>query len=183
MKFEKSEAINLPEAFRLFLLNIGYGAGPDYGIYSFKKMKESYREFCGCFDEESSMSDSFTLRTQDAEELITLKKEKPKEFHYKRLENVNGVLPIQTEGCTYYALLVLNGEQKGKIWAVDTNEFDTLPSGLTQELDFLSWYERWLDNSIEKVIKKKEELKKIQKDERYITSKKKSLWSRLFGIN
>jgi len=183
LKFEKSENIRLPEEFRLFLLSVGYGAGPDYGIYSLKKMQEEYRDFCGCFDEESSMSDSFTLTNKDAMELINLKKQNPKEYHYKRLNNVNGLLPIQTEGCTYFALLVLNGEQKGKIWAVDTNEFDTLPAGLTKELDFLSWYERWLNNAIEKMVKKEEKLDKTQKHESGIMSKKKSIWARIFGTN
>ena len=97
------------------------------------------------------MSNPCELTNADASGLIEKKQNKPSEFHYKRLKTANGILPIQTEGCTYYSYIVLNGEQYGKIWSVDSNEFDTLPAGLVTEFSFLDWFESWIDRSISKL--------------------------------
>lgn len=72
----------------------------------------------------------------------------PTGFYCKRLTNANSILPIQTEGCTYFCFIVLNGEQRAKIWALDTNEFDSLPALTAVESNFLNWYESWLNNSL-----------------------------------
>ena len=76
---------------------------------------------------------------------------------YKRLRTANGILPIQTEGCTYHSYIILSGQQQGKIWSLDSNEFDTLPAGLITEFSFLDWFESWIDKSISKLTKQSNE--------------------------
>lgn len=149
--FERQNQIKLPSEFKDFLVYIGIGAGPDYGIYSLTQMAKEYKEWAFFLDENSRLSNQCDLKNIDAIELIQNKQNDPKGFHYKRLKNANGILPIETQGCTYYCFIILNGEQVGKIWAADSNEFNTLPGGTIQEFFFLDWYENWLDKSIAKL--------------------------------
>ncbi|WP_271766661.1 SMI1/KNR4 family protein [Aquimarina algiphila] len=152
-KLEKKLGIELPEAFKLFLLKIGTGAGPDYGIFKFKRMEQEL-EIWKKYLREQNPNKPFDLLNTDAEELIKKKIEDEKTYHYKRLKTANGVLPIATEGCTYYFYLVLSGEQKGKVWGIDVDHYNTMPAGLTKEFSFLEWYENWLDISLSKRKKK-----------------------------
>ena len=147
-KFEKNLGIVLPEEFKHFLLQIGTGAGPDYGIFKFKRMKQEL-EIWKKYLLQQDANKPFDLLNTDAEALIKKKIKNEEEFYYKRLKTANGILPIATEGCTYYFYLVVTGEQKGKIWGIDTNEFDTMPAGLTKEFSFLDWYENWLDIALQ----------------------------------
>jgi len=149
--FESKYKIKLPSEFKDFLLHIGSGAGPDYGIFTLSQMKKEYEEWVDCLDENSRLSNQCDLKNNDAIELIQKKQNAPKEFHYRRLKNANGILPIHTEGCTYYCYIILNGEQHGKIWSADSNEFDTLPAGMIVEFGFLDWYENWVDQCISKL--------------------------------
>lgn len=167
--FENANDIKLTQEFRDFLLHIGTGAGPDYGIYSLNQMKKEYNEWVFCIDENSKLSNQCQLTNADAFELIQSKQNDPNGFYHKRLKSANGILPIQTEGCTYYCYIILNGEQSGKIWAADSNEFQTLPAGLIAEFSFFDWYENWLDKSISKVNNNRIETNSI------------SWWKRLFS--
>lgn len=151
-EFESINEIELPSELKEFLLNIGYGAGPEYGIYSLTEMLREHQEWASMLDEHSKLSNQCQLSDINAIELIHKKQNDPTSFHYKRLTNVNGILPIQTEGCTYFRFIVINGEQKGKIWAVDINEFDALPALSDVESNFLDWYESWLNNSLASLV-------------------------------
>ncbi|MCD4724044.1 MAG: SMI1/KNR4 family protein [Bacteroidales bacterium] len=149
--FENKIGVNLPNDFREFILKIGYGAGPDYGIFGLEKMLSEFEEWKYCLDEQGEFSKEFDLSNEDAIELINKKKANMKGFYYKRLQTANGILPIMTEGCTYFAYIVLTGEQRGKIWRIDLNELDTMPSGVTKEYDFISWYEAWIEKAFIKI--------------------------------
>ena len=148
-QFEDQNNISIPEELRLFLTEIGTGAGPDYGIYNLSTILEEYENLNEWLDNISAPDKNFELTNEDARELIQQKKDNHEGFFYKRLNTVNGLLPIQTQGCTYYSFIVLNGEQRGKIWYLDTNDFDVLPAGIVGELSFFEWYEQWLDESLE----------------------------------
>lgn len=150
--FEHKHSIILPDEFKSFLFHIGYGAGPDYGIYSLSEMETEFEDFRDCLSPTiSNLYSACELSDGDAEALIDKKKKSPREYFYKKLHSCNGILPIQTQGCTYYSCFVLNGEQNGKIWYLDTNEFEVLPGGITREISFFEWYENWLDNSIKQL--------------------------------
>lgn len=149
--FEKRIGVSLPDDFREFIINIGTGAGPDFGIYTLSQMLEEYDEWAYCLGNNSKLSNTCELTNIDALDVIEQKRKNPTNFFSKRLKTANGILPIQTEGCTYCCAIILSGEQAGKMWGVDTNEFDSLPAGLITEFDFLSWYNAWLDKSISKL--------------------------------
>ena len=62
------------------------------------------------------------------------------------LEHVDpfqGALSIVHTGCANYVVLILNGPYTGRIAAVNL-DFNEVPY-FFRDLDFLSWYERWLD--------------------------------------
>ena len=143
MKFENKHEILLPYQFRLFLLEIGYGAGPYNGIFSLDKMVNELAEWKNILNCKSYIRNDFELTNADALELIENKRANENLYSYKQLSSLNGLLPIATEGCTYFFFIVLNGEQKGKIWSINIDGFNSLPAGVTQEYDFLSWYEKW----------------------------------------
>lgn len=155
VEFEKQLGIGLPPAFREFLHGVGYGAGPHYGIFSPERMWSEHQDWIDTFDGRGNLRLPFDLKHQDANDLIQLKKAHPNEFHYKPLETANGILPLHTEGCAFFSFIVLTGEQRGKIWAMDLSSLEALPIGVTQEFDFLDWYEYWLDISFLKLNKKK----------------------------
>ncbi len=147
--FEKQHDIDLPNELKLFLTEIGFGAGPDYGIYDITKMFSEFEEWNDWKENISMLSLPFELTNKDSKELIDLKTDNPDGFFYKELKTVNGILPIQTQGCTYYSFIIVNGEQKGKIWNLDTNEFEVLPAGVFSEMTFFDWYENWLNEKLE----------------------------------
>ncbi|MFI5406153.1 MAG: SMI1/KNR4 family protein [Nitrososphaerales archaeon] len=148
--FEKRLSVSLPLDFKEFLINIGSGAGPCYGIFTLEKMLHEYEEWAFDLNPDSKPSTLSEIKNLHAEVLVQKKINYPKEYNYYRLKTANGILPIQTDGCTYYAFIVLNGEQSGKIWNTDTNEFDSLPAGSVQEWHFLEWYDNWLNESLSK---------------------------------
>ncbi|MFH6935387.1 SMI1/KNR4 family protein [Flavobacterium sp. FlaQc-30] len=156
LKFESDYNISLPEAYKAFLLNIGNSgisyensaAGPCYGIFPFgdhidefvydnlenflekkcviypKMTDEYWRELTKKIDENDDISDE--------------------EFDEELGKMFAGILPIGSQGCSYYYGLVLNGEFKGRVVGVD---LDRQKPYFVFESNFLDWYERWLDET------------------------------------
>jgi len=57
-------------------------------------------------------------------------------------ERYQGAITVAHLGCTYYALLVVTGRARGRVVYVD---LEGGPPYFLRDLDFLAWYERWLD--------------------------------------
>ncbi|KFF05825.1 SMI1/KNR4 family protein [Flavobacterium reichenbachii] len=152
LKFERSYTISLPESYKAFLQYIGNGgisnqnaaAGPGYGIFLFGKNIAEFvysnpenflKQDCKVYPE---MSDNFwkELNMKIDEDISD------EDFEYELGKIFSGILPIGTEGCTYYYGLVLNGEFKGRVVNID---IDRRKPYFAFESDFLDWYERWLD--------------------------------------
>ncbi len=67
------------------------------------------------------------------------------------------------EGCGHFLVLVVNGDEKGHIWAdAMVSDYGVFPQGysqnwlfndlqFTERLSFLEWYELWLDLSLQKL--------------------------------
>ncbi|MFT3682467.1 MAG: SMI1/KNR4 family protein [Ferruginibacter sp.] len=175
-RFEIKNNISIPGELRTFLLQIGSGAGPDLGIYNLDEMQEEYTAWQTCFSSPSLMNGEFDFNKDNAVDIIQHWNENPKAYYYKKLSTVNGLMPIQTEGCTYYHFIVMTGELRGKIWSLNTEEFDTLPARLDTELSFYDWYEKWLDESLAKI-----EVSFIQTAGNYPTAAdKRKWWQKLF---
>ncbi|WP_264529673.1 SMI1/KNR4 family protein [Flavobacterium sp. N502540] len=157
LAFEKEYDVQLPEDYKAFLIHIGNGgisyensaAGPGYGIFPFgenvdefvsENAKKYLKEDCKL---DLMMSDSFW---EDLNRVIEENDEISNEDFYAELGKIfSGLLPIGTQGCTYYYALVLNGEWKGRVVNVD---IDRQKPFFVFESNFLDWYERWLDEII-----------------------------------
>lgn len=154
LEFEKDYKVSLPEDYKAFLTQIGNrgisyqdsAAGPGYGIFPLGKNVEEFicanpqkylKEDCKLYPE---MSDEFWKDlTKNIDENENLSEE---DFNTESGKVYSGILPIGTQGCTYYYGLVLNGEFKGRIVNVD---LDLQKPFFVFESNFLDWYERWLD--------------------------------------
>lgn len=157
LEFEKDYDLKLPECYRSFLLHVGNGgishsnsgAGPFYGIYSlgenigeliYENTKQYLKEDCKLYPK---MTNEFWYElTKNIEENDAISDE---DFDMELGKIYSGILPLGTQGCTYYHALILNGEFKGRVINVDCERHKPK---FTFELNFLDWYERWLDEVI-----------------------------------
>jgi len=147
-QFEEQYRIQLPACYRTFLTEVGNGgAGPFYGIYPLGK---DINEFC--------YDDSFDFLRNDCvlypkmtdeywDNLVNRLKDEEDDTPSETLAGIvfGGLLPIGHQGCTYYHVLVLNGNWEGKVVNVD---YDLQKPKFTFDDNFLDWYERWLDEII-----------------------------------
>ncbi|PBJ07290.1 SMI1/KNR4 family protein [Flavobacterium sp. ACN6] len=152
LKFESDYNISLPECYKAFLMHIGNGgmsyeksaAGPGYGIFPFGK---NIAEFVYS-NPENSLKQDCKIHPEMSDDFWKELNKKidgdisDEDFEDELGEIFAGILPIGTEGCTYYYGLILNGEFKGRVVNIDV---DRRKPYFAFESDFLDWYERWLD--------------------------------------
>lgn len=161
-EFEKEYNLELPECYKAFLLRIGNGgisfensaAGPSYGIYPLGKnvdefISENTKEYLkqNCRLHPKMTNEFWAELTKNIDDNDDISEE---DFDVEFAKIFSGLLPIGTQGCSYYHALVLNGEFKGKIVNVD---MDIQKPYFAFESNFLDWYERWLDEIIPENIK------------------------------
>ncbi len=155
LQFENDYNISLPESYKMFLKHIGNGgisyqnsaAGPSYGIFPLgENNNEFVYDYPGNFLEKNcviypTMSDEFwkelTCKIDENEDISE------EEFDEELGKIFAGILPIGSQGCSYYYGLILNGEFKGRVVGVD---LDRQKPYFVFESNFLDWYERWLDS-------------------------------------
>ena len=136
-EFEEQQGIRLPEEYRDFLMLVGNGgAGPYYGLYGLKALKEDLSDSHGGVMEEPviypKMSEEEWDRMADPEG-----RRKGEEVH-----PYAGILPIGTQGCTLMTGLMLAGPYRGQVVYYDEDFCG--PPFFAREKGFLEWYERWL---------------------------------------
>ena len=136
-EFEEQQGIRLPEEYRDFLMLVGNGgAGPYYGLYGLKALKEDLSDSHGGVMEEPviypKMSEEEWDRMVDPEG-----RRKGEEVH-----PYAGILPIGTQGCTLMTGLMLAGPYRGQVVYYDEDFCG--PPFFAREKGFLEWYERWL---------------------------------------
>ena len=175
--FESRYNIKLPSEYRNFLLEIGNGgAGPGYGLSGLsgiesedvipeKLYPENYEILSKPFLLTEAWND-LDLIVKNNTDFVT---NNNKYFDDKFIQ---GTLPITNYGCGIYAILVVTGEQSGKIWIDDrTNDNGIYPASLSfchafhdinpddsypnsneeQPLSFYDWYEDWLNRSLDQI--------------------------------
>ena len=94
---ELAHGIRLPEDYRRFLIEVGDGGpGPSYGLYSLAEAiaerGDGVWSLADPFEPPASCRDWVDLRAP-------------------------GILPVQYEGCSYYAGLVITGPDRGTMWS------------------------------------------------------------------
>ncbi|AUI88068.1 hypothetical protein BS333_16990 [Vibrio azureus] len=152
-EFESTYRVTLPLCYKEFMLNVGNGgAGPYFGIYPLeygvsllaKKAGETLGNEVlispGITDDEW---EELTLKLDDVNLSDDVLDDLDAEFY-------SGILPIGSQGCTYYHALVLNGKYAGRVVNVDVAL--NMPILFCYENNFLDWYERWLDEVISGVL-------------------------------
>ena len=93
---------------------------------------------------------------------------------------MNGTIKLSNFGCGITMNLVVKGKEYGNVWVDDRcNDqgiYPDLYSGNKERIEFLDWYEFWLDQSFKKIGQEYTELeiKKISQK-----SDKVSLWDRI----
>jgi hypothetical protein len=148
--FEFKHRITLPSEYRTFLLEVGYGAGPHYGIHSLNKGIHWLNEWNEIVEGDYSLHNPFSLTGEDATTLI--RQTDPDSL--PSLTSLNGMLPICYEGCAYHTYLVVTGEQRGYLWAYCEDDALTSPVGSGRQFSFLEWYSYWLNECLQAIEEK-----------------------------
>lgn len=170
---ERELGTSLPEEYRNFLIEIGYGAGPYYGLWSPRQVLTEICDLCQEYGAETGVQvkpyASFPLTQQDlriVNEKIRLEDEKP--FAEKPWPS-SGCIPICYHGCTFWSVLILQGEFIGCVWDVASYvayeglwvpaarppglcEFGTSSTKVLQPLrsppTFDEWFHGWLERCL-----------------------------------
>ena len=172
LAFEKKYGVRLPECYRAFMLTIGdakakkldFIAGPYYGLYAFGTQvddllyegSEIYLKApCALSsdmtkEEWEALSDPLLMSEEDDEDFEEDEEEGyvievEDNYFAERAKVFGGLLPLGSQGCTYYHALVLNGKYAGRVVNVD---LDLAQPKFAFETNFLDWYERYLDEVI-----------------------------------
>ena len=167
LAFEEKYGISLPEDYRAFMLTIGdakakkldFIAGPYYGLYAFGTQvddllyegSEIYLKApCALSpdmtqEEWESLSDPLLTDEEEEDEEEGYVIEVENKYFAERAKVFGGLLPLGSQGCTYYHALVLNGKYAGRVVNVD---LDLAQPKFAFETNFLDWYERYLDEVI-----------------------------------
>lgn len=161
VQFEEENDIELPSAFRGFLLNVGNGnrtphisknsmvfgcgAGPYYGLFPLGT-ELSIGENVVLAEPATVEPDSSSGRWDAIVSQLNMPELSDAEYDAVVDQVFAGILPIGHQGCSGWQGLVLNGEYRGRIIYLD-EELNGPPS-LTRYCNFLDWYESWLDGVI-----------------------------------
>ena len=167
LAFEKKYGVSLPEDYRAFVQTIGDAnaqkletmAGPYYGLSAFGTQVDDllYEGSEIYLKAPCALSPDMTQEEWEdlSDPLLTDEEEEDEEEGYvievednyfaERAKVFGGLLPLGSQGCTYYHALVLNGKYAGRVVNVD---LDLAQPKFAFETNFLDWYERYLDEVI-----------------------------------
>ena len=166
LAFEEKYGVSLPEDYRAFVQTIGNAnaqkletmAGPYYGLYAFGTQVDDllYEGSEIYLKAPCALSPDMTQEEWEklSAPLETDEEELEEEGYVIEVEDnyieecgkvFGGLLPLGSQGCTYYHALVLNGKYAGRVVNVD---LDLAQPKFAFETNFLDWYERYLDEVI-----------------------------------
>lgn len=139
---ERALGVALPEELRDFIKHVhsgGPGPGWDFGInFATAKPEFAVRPFP--YGTETAQ-DILARRETDRRALLPLFPDTDPDDDWPPSW---GFLALTDLGCDSYAGIVITGEQRGVIWACADSGWVPQHAGRAQ-LDFLDWYESWLD--------------------------------------
>ncbi len=171
--FERKHKIELPEAYRTFLTQVGNGgAGPDYGIFPLGIFWDNPNPALqdGAIGDLSqplphkgpwNAGEEYCARQPDVDEDEDAYNEWRGE--YFRMGLVDGALPICHEGCGFFFLLVVTGPERGHWWLDGRASDDGIVPVTNKQgvrKTFPEWYVDWLDASLTEVGRRKTKRRK-----------------------
>jgi hypothetical protein len=137
--FESQHGIILPEDYRQFLLSAGgSGAGPYYGILPLDKWDNATAAG------RNSLPADYLARPCPLVPGAKPKLSADNEFRISPSDEfLQGSIALVSQGCCYFAILIISGPATGRVAYIseDVSEMAYFP----ENPNFLSWYERWLD--------------------------------------
>ncbi len=153
--FEAKYKVKLPEAYVQFLTQMGNGgAGPYYGLESFEKALFNDLSFKSA---EINPSKPFRFIEQWNMNVYHEDKEVEDklEDEYFDDKQLDGAIQLSNFGCGISLLLVVNGDEYGHVWMDHRcNDGGICPAyqyTKTNRVDFLDWYEAWLEDAIDEI--------------------------------
>ncbi len=159
-EFESKYNIELPSCFKTFISEVGNGgieypenvignsaAGPHFGIYKLgNHIDVLFDSESGCL-QRIAFVDSNMIESEWRNKYDELEENISDEDFDKHVEKVfSGILIIGFCGCSGYQGIILNGKDKGRIVYL-YEEVEYCPE-FTKEINFLDWYENWLNEII-----------------------------------
>jgi len=155
-EFEQKYHVELPEEYVFFITKVGNGGvSPFYGIEPLS-MDDKYAKFYENLSKESMYNDNYFQICDKCSDYFENEGNYDEEYldkKYFELSNElydrikDGVLNINTQGCTFDTLLVVNGSRKGEIVYIDWNLEIENPPFLTN-MTFLEWYQGFFEEII-----------------------------------
>jgi len=158
--FERTYNLTLPDTYKTFLSEIGNGgleyknsvvgnsgAGPDYGIFKLGHpfhfivdISLGYLENEPFFNENTTEKEWNKIYDEMDDNISD------EDYDKEVAKAYSGILNIGFSGCSGYLGIILNGKNKDRI--VHTyDEIEYCPH-FSDEINFLDWYENWLDEVI-----------------------------------
>ena len=170
---EQQLSCTLPEDFRRFLMEVGHGAGPYYGVWDLQPSVEWLQHLAAELATEEGIEVRptlpFPLTGQDLREIERKVREQSKFPWAAAKYPAHGCLPICHQGCTFWSVLVLKGEFAGKVWDVgnhtahhgqwypaprppgllfrDWSQRKELPA-LPKPPTFVEWFRGWIERCL-----------------------------------
>ncbi len=158
MILEERYGISFPSDYRAFITSVGSsGAGPYYGLLSLAQAVDHLNcdNEATCRQKLAAIS---PLTDRDYGEDWKLGRDdwlvevggvnwKERRYGPEFWDPFQGTIAICDQGCSYYAVLVLNGPQRGTIWNI---ELHLSPPTKAPYSGFLDYYEEWVDRMLAK---------------------------------
>lgn len=141
VEFEARHEVELPDEYRMFLLEISDGgAGPGTGL---RRLADSCgdRSDVSCRPGHLSRPSPYVpggRYADDWEELYEDPLGAGRVF-------LPGTITVAGHGCSLVTQLIVTGPARGRLMNLDV---DGLGPYVVEDADFLSWYERWLDEVV-----------------------------------
>ena len=129
-RFEKQCHIRLPEAYRLFLQEVGDGCDDMLDGFQLNRLSDI---------EKRNLSSPFLLE----EEWIWEADDRPQSVINEEMETkvYQGELELIDTGCCTSYNLIVTGKCRGEVWSFS----DVGVQPCCERQDFLGWFELWLD--------------------------------------
>lgn len=146
-EFEQKYNVMLSDEYIDFITTLGMGVSFGDGIFAPEQTLEQIGDL---IESESDLQGDFPFNNADAKAIIEEEMLSRKYFG-EFVDFVPGCLLVDIDELGYMAvLLVLNGEQKGKIWRRDEygnlTPFYKVTSFGYEQMSFLDFYEDWIEH-------------------------------------